>query len=228
MTYSAGLNAFTVVWIAKDSRKPHRAALDHLNAISTAEHNFFGVQIELYRIGGSAFAPRFSVVAKPNDWSKAVTATAGEAGARTPLHQTWIDYWSSFFTHAERTTGIVKNRTAPREGWCRLIPLQSGEASAAIWAHRPKGQVRALLWLQGERNKEVFDQLFARRTEIETAYGSPLAWSRMDDKKSAMIVVNGSASENGDEEREFDWLLKHTTRLSDALRPILATPLSGE
>lgn len=67
LTYAAGLNARTVIWIAREFRDPHRAAIDYLNEISSPDHNFFGVQLELYRIENSPYAPRFNIVAKPND-----------------------------------------------------------------------------------------------------------------------------------------------------------------
>ena len=53
-TYAAGLNAVTIVWIATRFNEEHRAALDWLNAITDESVNFFGIEIELWRIGGSA------------------------------------------------------------------------------------------------------------------------------------------------------------------------------
>lgn len=73
LTYAAGLNAVTVVWIAQKFREEHRAALDWQNE-NTEEHlRFFGVEIELWKIGGSLPAPKFNIVSKPNptdeeDW----------------------------------------------------------------------------------------------------------------------------------------------------------------
>ena len=50
LTYAAGLNARTVVWIAEEFRDEHRAALDLLNASTTEEYAYFGVEIELLKI----------------------------------------------------------------------------------------------------------------------------------------------------------------------------------
>ena len=71
-TYAAGLDAVTVVWIASRFTEEHRAAVDWLNRITHDGFHFFGLEIELRRIGGSKPAPKFNVVAKPNDWSKVV------------------------------------------------------------------------------------------------------------------------------------------------------------
>ena len=48
LTYAAGLNARTLVWIAEEFRDEHRAALDLLNSSTTREHAYFGVEIELF------------------------------------------------------------------------------------------------------------------------------------------------------------------------------------
>lgn len=118
--------------MARDFREPHRAALDYLNSISTQDHNFFGVQVELYRIGSSPMAPQFSLVAKPNDWSKALVARTADTAERTQLHGQWVEYWTGYFTYAEQM-GRPLNRVPPREGWCQLDQLRSGDPSAAIW-----------------------------------------------------------------------------------------------
>lgn len=68
LTYSAGLEAKTVIWIAKNFRDEHRAALDKLNEITDLDYSFFGVEIKIWKIDGSKPAPQFEVVCKPNDW----------------------------------------------------------------------------------------------------------------------------------------------------------------
>src|SRR5688500_16692480 len=53
LTYAAGLQAATIVWVAGKVREEHRAALDWLNEITGERFNFFGLEIELWRIGDS-------------------------------------------------------------------------------------------------------------------------------------------------------------------------------
>lgn len=66
LTYAAGLEAVTIIWIAERFTEEHRAAIDWLNSITDKEFNFFGVEIELIKIGDSPAAPIFNVIAKPN------------------------------------------------------------------------------------------------------------------------------------------------------------------
>lgn len=77
LTYAAGLEAVTIIWVASRFTDEHRAALDWLNNATTSGFNFFGLEVELWRIGDSALAPKFNVVSQPNDWTKTVREQAG-------------------------------------------------------------------------------------------------------------------------------------------------------
>ena len=72
LTYASGLEAATIVWIAGRFNEEHRATLDWLNAITEERFRFFGLEVELWRIGSSLAAPKFNIVSKPNDWSRSV------------------------------------------------------------------------------------------------------------------------------------------------------------
>ena len=80
LTYAAGLGAKPIVWIAREFQEEHRAALDWLNESTHDDIEFYGVQVELWRIGDSTPAPRFDVVAHPNEWSREVREHARAAG----------------------------------------------------------------------------------------------------------------------------------------------------
>src|SRR5687767_12701248 len=98
LTYAAGLEAVTIVWVARQFTEEHRAALDWLNGITNTTINFFGLEIELWRIGDSPLAPKFNVVSKPNDWSKTVRESTSAASAATPTstQQLHLEFWTQF------------------------------------------------------------------------------------------------------------------------------------
>ncbi|MGL5363518.1 MAG: DUF4268 domain-containing protein, partial [Bosea sp. (in: a-proteobacteria)] len=96
LTYLAGLEGeATIVWIATRFREEHRAAIDWLNANTNERFDFFGIEIEVLKIGSSAAAPRFNIVAKPNDWSRAVgVASRRLAEGAVSEGQTFFkEYW---------------------------------------------------------------------------------------------------------------------------------------
>ena len=73
LTYAVGLDAYTIIWIAKKFRDEHRAALDQLNEITNESFRYFGVEIKVWRIGDSGPAPQFEIVSSPNDWHREVS-----------------------------------------------------------------------------------------------------------------------------------------------------------
>ena len=70
LAQAAGLNAGTVIWVSSRFDDAQRATLDWLNEITDTRFHFFGLEVELWQIEDSPAAPRFNVVAKPNDWTK--------------------------------------------------------------------------------------------------------------------------------------------------------------
>jgi hypothetical protein len=97
MTYAAGLDTVHIIWVAKKFNDEHRAALDWLNRITVEGFHFFGVEVELWKIGDSLPAPKFNIVSKPNEWQKSVRAEkqAIQSARATILKEVWtnlIDY----------------------------------------------------------------------------------------------------------------------------------------
>ena len=95
LTYAAGLQTVTIVWVAANFTDEHRAALDWLNEITDKRFRFFGLEVELWQIGNSPAAPKFNIVAQPNEWTRSV----GKATRRL-----------RFTDLTERNLGIVQMR----------------------------------------------------------------------------------------------------------------------
>mgnify|MGYP003117364751 CR=1 FL=1 len=95
LTYGAGLNTVTIIWIAEKFTDEHRAALDWLNDITDESFKFFGLEVELWRIGDSAPAPKFNIISKPNEWSRSVGKASKriEASALTETKQMQLEFW---------------------------------------------------------------------------------------------------------------------------------------
>ncbi|MCA8836156.1 MAG: DUF4268 domain-containing protein, partial [Proteobacteria bacterium] len=62
ITYGAGLDALTMIWVTPKFRKEHLAALKWLNENPNDNHKFFGIEIEIFQIGDSLPAPNFNIV----------------------------------------------------------------------------------------------------------------------------------------------------------------------
>ncbi|HEY9628985.1 MAG TPA: DUF4268 domain-containing protein [Coleofasciculaceae cyanobacterium] len=64
LTAMADLQANTVIWIASSFTPEHQIALHWLNQMTAPGVHFFGIEIELWRIG-KAVAPKFNLVIQP-------------------------------------------------------------------------------------------------------------------------------------------------------------------
>ena len=121
LTYAAGVNASTVVWVLPELQNEHRAVLDWLNERTDEDVNFFGVVVEVVKIGNSLPAPVFRVEARPNDWQKRVRSGSSGSAVRwkgwergyEALAAVPAGHWTSIHDLAEivGTTGCRQRTT---------------------------------------------------------------------------------------------------------------------
>jgi len=87
--------------------------------------------------------------------------------------------------------------------------------------------VKVHIWLgktDRDKNKEAFDFLYSRKTEIEEMFGLPLVWARSDEYKASSIsyVLQGVSVTN-----ETDWIrmakfhAEYSRKMCDAILPVL-------
>ena len=86
ITYAAGKEARTIIWVVKHAREEHRAAIEWLNNHTDDDIGFFLCEIHLYKVGSSNPAVKFSVIEKPNDWIKSVKKKASSSAWTTGQH----------------------------------------------------------------------------------------------------------------------------------------------
>jgi hypothetical protein len=230
MTYLAGQEGrATVIWIAEAFREEHRAAIDWLNASTIQDFDFFAVEVEALRIGVSQPAPRFNVVAKPNDWSRGIGRATRAASAGPPDEQqkAYIAYWSRFGTFlANKHAPFKPPDPVPRGEWCgfgRLVPRGYTLFAAASLV----GQRRTVAIYIGHRGGILeFDALVAAKDSIEAEFGAPLEWRR--NPKTAQIEANRPDLAEKNETEQFEWFLDQMERFSRVFRDrITALPLEN-
>ncbi|MFI6796081.1 hypothetical protein [Streptosporangium canum] len=82
ITYAAGTNPATVVWVAKSFRSEHIDAIEWLNQHTQAGRQFFAVEVSAWRIGQSSPAPKFQVKAHPKGWDRLPPRKVGRPRVR--------------------------------------------------------------------------------------------------------------------------------------------------
>lgn len=220
LTYASGLEAVTIVWIAARFTEEHRSTLDWLNRITDETFRFFGVEVELWRIGDSPAAPRFNIVSKPNNWNKLVSqaARAIDENELTSVKALQLAYWSALGTTLMAKGGpLARERKPQPQSWMSYSIGRSGFGINASMA-RPKRQVRAELYISNANAKAFFHLLHAQKPEVEADLGYSLDWEELLEGRDTRISV---ALNNIDPENEADWPRQHewlAARMSEFYR----------
>lgn len=95
MTYLAGLETHTMVWVAPHFREEHLSAIRWLNEHTVDLFAFFAVRLRVVRIGDSPLAPLFEVIERPNNWDRQVAQQKRTAeGSLSELGQHRLAFWT--------------------------------------------------------------------------------------------------------------------------------------
>ena len=157
MTYASGLDAFTVIWIAENFTEEHRAALDWLNNITDQNIEFFGIEIELFKIGESSPAPMFNMVSKPNTWSKSIKKNSSNIQLTdTKIFQE--QYWQAMKDYVETQTVSFRMQKALPQHWTNISIGKSNYKLCAIANSRDKW-IAVQLVVYGTDSLENFRKL---------------------------------------------------------------------
>jgi Domain of unknown function (DUF4268) len=220
LTYGAGLKAVTIVWIANRFTEEHRAALDWLNAITDDRFNFFGLEVELWRIANSPIAPKFNVVCKPNDWSRTVAGAASriEEGGLSETKLLQREYWAALREVFYARKSIIRPQKPHPQSWTSFAIGRSKFALGASM-NTQKGFIQAHFNCYGTDAKAHFFLLQDQRDEIENEVGFPLEWEELPGKKESRVSVRQHSIDPTNQDawqEQHDWLADCLDKLHKA------------
>ncbi|MCC6153173.1 MAG: DUF4268 domain-containing protein, partial [Candidatus Hydrogenedentes bacterium] len=218
LTYTAGLNAMTVVWIAKQFTDEHRAALDWLNANTPPTVAFFGLELELWRIGDSPYAPKFNIVSRPNEWVK-----EGHNPILGEKQRFWLEYWTAFTSMLESAGSGLVSRQPGKSGYTSFAIGKSNAGLYAICNSKSRDTAAGIYFTRA--NKEAyFDQLLEQKDTIERELGFPLTWGLPNTADKYICVRHeGFDWENrADWPRQHQWFRERLEALDRVMRPRVA------
>lgn len=215
LTYAAGLEAGVVIWISPTFRDEHRQSLDWLNSITKDEVSFFGIGLEVLQIGDSSPAVNFKLVVQPSELP-VTRPPISEKGQR------YHDFYSELLPLLKEKEPSIT--TASSVGYGNWFAFGAGRGGFSYsFCFTLDSKFRVELYIDtGDlaRNKEVFDHLQQKREEIEGAFGTPLAWERLDDKKACRIAAyhDGSIFDSKEELKELSgWAIENMVKFRKTL-----------
>ncbi len=226
ITYAAGFDARVAVWIAREFKSEHREALDLLNRRTGEDTQFFGVEVELWKIDGSRPAPKFRLVAFPNEWRKRTATATGATAGVSPRRERYRQFFQRLMDTLREEHRFTNARSAQPQSWYHF---SAGHARRIQWAvaFGQGGKVRVGIYIDsvgGDWNKRLFDSLHEQSASVESESGEPLEWERLDDRRASRVstVRSGSiddADDPLDETRK--WMAERLLKFREVFRPRL-------
>lgn len=222
LTYAAGTDAGTVIWLATAFREEHRRALDLLNDLGGEAVRFFGVEIGVVKIGDSSPAPLFKLRAQPNDWHAMVASAAKTNSQQAGKAALYQSFWGRFIERVKlQQPGWTNAHKPPAANWFSMpSQFKGGPYYSASFAQG--GKLRSELYIDygdAEQNTALFSSLLSRREVTEERYGAPLTWEELPEKRACRIAdyADGDVSNEQHADAYIDWLIDSGARLRSAL-----------
>ncbi len=193
MTYLAGLEAQTVIWIAPRFRAPHLSAIRWLNEQTAEGFAFLAVRLRVVRIGDSPLAPIFELEEQPNDWEREIRQQVAKEGAS--YYDVKQRFWAHLLdAHPELERLGVRAWRYPNN---YITVCEEPRINLSIWIGRThSGVFVRSAW--GEPSGPVSDTLAPYRETLERVLGASLGPSGRDDRFLACRRPKGH-------EHEQDW-----------------------
>lgn len=182
ITYASGLGANVIIWIVKEAREEHKSAIEWLNNNIVKEISFFLLEIKAYKIGDSAPAPMFEVIERPNDFIKSSKSNKERELSKRETER--LKFWTEFNSMLSVKDKPFNIRKATTDHWYD-VAIGTSEAHIRITLVNKDSRVGVELYIKD--NKDLFDNLFEQKDEIESKLEITLHWERLDGKKAARI-----------------------------------------
>lgn len=171
MTYLAGLDTHTMVWIAPSFRDEHLSAIRWLNEHTVDPFAFFAVRLRVVRIGDSPFAPLFEVIERPNNWDRQIAAVKRDATAGiSEIGQFRLDFWTHF-------AGSSPDAHKPAGTSSQWVPLTGTDAQLSQYISQ-KGVGVFVRPPRGGNEVQVRTELAPFISQLEADLGAPMGESR--------------------------------------------------
>ena len=232
LTYSAGLNVRTVIWIAKEFRDEHLAALEWQNEMTDERFQCFGIEVKLWKIEDSICAPQFNIVSKPNDWSptmiRATQRATSEALSEKQAQQE--QFWTQLCDAMIEKDSRVR---CPKPVWGNFLVFSIGRAdfSMEAWQASQNKEIGIRLYMRGQDATAHFYLLKEQQAEIEETFGEPLEWAGLPERKSCRISLrkgDTDPTDVGDWPKQHEWLADKLERFNTVFRPRIKALDAGD
>lgn len=219
ITYASGLDANVIIWIVKEAREEHKSAIEWLNNNMAKEISFFLLEIKAYKIGDSLPAPMFRVVEKPNDFIKSNKSVKDGDLSKTQAER--LNFWTEFNRVVTESGKPFNVRKATTDHWYD-VAIGTSDAHISITLVNKDGSIGVELYVRD--NKDLFDNLYEHKGEIESKLGFSMHWERLDNKKASRIksyIPGLNFNKQGNYPELMNQVIERVVRVRDVFKGYL-------
>jgi len=214
ITYASGKGADVVIWVVKHAREEHKAAVEWLNNHTDDKIGFFLCEIKLFQIGDSQIAPAFTVVERPNDWTKEIRKTA----SANSTQQQRLEYWQAFndYAFSDANFSRIFNKRKPTTDHWMDFSIGSSACHIAVSQIQKRKAVDVELYINDE-------SLFAHKDEIEKNMEMELEWKELPERKASRILIEKTVDldDRATWPEQFDYIMDTCIKMKRAFKRYL-------
>ena len=219
LTYAAGLDAYTVIWIAKTFRSEHCAMLDWQNRITDERYRFFGIEMKVWQIGDSDRAAQFDIVSSPNDWSRGVSRDTQN------IAEQWMRrYWTGLRDYIDNNGKPIIFGTPGARAFQQFgIGRVGFKLMAWLLCATERISIRFIMY--GDNATAYFHLLEEQKEEIHNKFNEfdeTLEWNELPENKSSRICLSKVDTDPLDENDwpdQYEWLTTKLELFNKVFRP---------
>lgn len=220
ITYAAGLDAKTIIWIVKEAREEHKAAIEWLNNNSSEEIGFFLIELHAYKINDSLPAPMFKVIEKPNNFTKTSKQNYSDKELNRSQNERLM-FWEDFNTVIVAKGKPFSVRKPTTDHWYD-VAIGTSEAHLAINLVNKENKIVLELYILD--NKNLFDHIYEDKEKIENTLQMSFSWERLDGKKASRIkhdVLGLDFSDHSNYPQLMDECIEKILKMRDVFKKYL-------
>lgn len=216
LAYAAGIDADVVIWISPEFNDEHADAFQWLNDNTQEGIDLFALRLEVWRIGKSDPAVRFTAVEEPSEWK----AQAQMSSDLTDTEKLYVEFWTGFRDAIKNADTPLSARKPLPHNWYNN-PIGRSDMKLQFKTSIREDMIAAQLVI--DDNPEAFEALRDQAEAIEARVQNDIEWHPVEESpegsnRSRLTVVRDANVEDEQRWTEYhDWLLDRGTELHDAL-----------
>lgn len=200
ITYASGKDANVIIWIVKKAREEHRRAVEWLNQRTDENCAFFLIEIQLWQIDDSNYAPKFNVVERPNEWAKEM-----KNSNLSPTRMLQKKFWEGFNNFA---AGHFKSLHKPQPQNWHDINVGTTDLAIRMTADTQSEVVSTFILIL--KKKDIFKSFESHKEEIAEILKQDVEWRMDENVIESKIIVKKPIDIKDEEnwEEAFAWLVE--------------------